>query len=93
MLGAGDTYSAGSSGGEAAHALTVNEMPPHQHPTYADVEFSACNTGNTNAWKQALVNASDPTTLDYMRTGSSGGGWAHNNMPPYLAVYMWKRVA
>ena len=93
LLGAGDTYSAGSSGGEAAHALTVNEMPPHQHPMYADAEFSAYNTGNNNAWKQALINASDPTTLDYMRTGSSGGGWAHNNMPPYLAVYMWKRVA
>ena len=93
LLGAGDTYSAGSSGGEAAHALTVNEMPPHQHPMYTDTEFSAYPTGNTNAWKQALINASNPATLDYMRTGSSGGGWAHNNMPPYLAVYMWKRVA
>lgn len=26
-------------------------------------------------------------------TGSTGGGQAHNNMPPYLAVYMWKRTA
>lgn len=93
LLGAGDTYSAGSSGGEAAHALTVNEMPPHQHPMYADEEFSAYHTGNNNAWKQALINASNSTTLDYMRTGSSGGGWAHNNMPPYLTVYMWKRVS
>lgn len=24
---------------------------------------------------------------------SVGGGQAHNNMPPYLAVYIWKRVA
>lgn len=24
---------------------------------------------------------------------SVGGGRAHNNMPPYLAVYMWKRTA
>lgn len=29
LLAADDTYTAGSSGGEAAHALTVNEMPPH----------------------------------------------------------------
>ena len=93
LLGAGDTYSAGSSGGEAAHALTVNEMPPHQHPVYADANFCAVSTGNNNLWKQALVNASNPVTVDYMRIGSSGGGWAHNNMPPYLAVYMWKRVA
>lgn len=27
------------------------------------------------------------------QTGSTGGGQAHNNMPPYLAVYMWKRTA
>ena len=60
---------------------------------YADENFSAYNTGNNNTWKQALINASNPATLDYMRTGSSGGGWAHNTMPPYLAVYMWKRVA
>ena len=93
LLGAGDAYSAGSSGGEAAHALTVNEMPPHQHPVYADADFCAVATGNNNLWKQALVNASDPAIVDYMRTGSSGGGWAHNNMPPYLAVYMWKRVS
>lgn len=25
--------------------------------------------------------------------GSTGGEAAHNNMPPYLAVYMWERIA
>lgn len=23
----------------------------------------------------------------------TGGSQAHNNMPPYLAVYMWRRTA
>jgi hypothetical protein len=26
-------------------------------------------------------------------SGSTGSGTAHNNMPPYLAVYMWQRTA
>jgi microcystin-dependent protein len=26
-------------------------------------------------------------------TGATGSNMPHNNMPPYLAVYMWKRVS
>lgn len=31
LLGAGDTYSAGSTAGEAEHTLTIDEMPAHSH--------------------------------------------------------------
>lgn len=93
LYSVGDTAFAGQQGGEIFHTLTINEMPPHQHSVYADVNFSAHPTGNNNEWKQALVNASNSVTIDYMRIGSSGGGQAHNNMPPYLTVYMWKRVS
>lgn len=26
-------------------------------------------------------------------TGRTGGGMQHNNMPPYIAIYMWRRTA
>ena len=93
LYSVGDTAFAGQQGGEISHTLTINEMPPHQHPVYADEAFCAVSTGNNNLWKQALVNASSPAIVEYMRIGSSGGGLAHNNMPPYLSVYMWQRVA
>ena len=81
-------FAAGSKGGEANHTLTVNEMPNHAHASgrgYLNV------AGGTD--KQALSNqylSGD----DYSGNSTSyiGGGAAHNNMPPYLAVYMWKRV-
>lgn len=86
LIGAGSSYSAGSTGGEATHTLTVNEMPSHSHAS-REINSSGSNSGWTYATsvskyiiQQAMIEA-------------TGGGQAHNNMPPYLAVYMWKRTA
>lgn len=85
LLGAGDTYAAGSTGGEATHKLTVAEMPKHTHEfglqAYGAEVGSVTVTGNAS---QATLNKV---------TNEAGGNSAHNNMPPYIAVYMWKRVA
>lgn len=88
LLSASSTYSALSVGGEATHTLTENEIPAHQHSIWypnAGGEQSAAigypEAGSKNTW---YAEAS--------KTSSAGGGGAHNNMPPYLAVYMWERV-
>lgn len=83
LLAAGSSYEAGAIGGEAAHTLTVSEMPSHNH-TYT---IPGNETGTS--WYGANGTAKGSP----QSSGDSGGGAAHNNMPPYLAVYMWKRVA
>ena len=86
LLAAGDTYAAGSTGGEATHRLTVDEMPSHSH----DISNAYGSSGNRIqvSWSSFTT----PSSLSGVVL-NAGGGQAHNNMPPYLAVYVWKRVA
>ena len=89
LLGADSTYTAGSTGGEATHTLKITEMPSHNHAS----GHGYVNVANGSD-KQALANQY-MSGDDYSgnSTNYSGGSAAHNNMPPYLAVYMWKRVS
>lgn len=93
LLGAGNTYEVGSEGGEAEHTLTIDEMPNHYHLTYSDHNYSAASTGNTNEWKQALVNANNHAVANGYYDLPAGGNQPHNNMPPYISVFMWTRTA
>lgn len=98
LLGAGNTYINGDTGGEATHTLTVNEMPSHRHSlrvvkdneTNSHGYFPKGNNsqGNNNGWADAIDTDNANNALGY-----TGGNQAHNNMPPYLVVYMWKRVS
>ena len=94
LLGAGSTYSNGATGGSATHKLTVNEMPSHKH---TGIEYDngnsvslseSGNTGYNISWSKT-----GNSTRSDLQTNSTGGSKAHNNMPPYLVVYMWKRTA
>lgn len=91
LLAAGDAYAEGTTGGEASHTLTVSEMPSHTH-TYLDAPHLYSERDNTLN-RIICPNGSETTNDMTYATGSAGGGAAHNNMPPYLAVYMWKRTA
>lgn len=96
LLAAGSSYSAGSTGGAATVALTVNQLPSHNHgfldywTTYWDGvaygRLAVALNGDGNGH-------SDVGTTGREYTASTGKGEAHNNMPPYLAVYVWKRTA
>lgn len=144
LIGANATYAAGSTGGEATHTLTTNEMPAHTHTGSTASAGSHTHTGSTssagshshnsgvtddvyhsfvqytsykNSSKYSFMNETSHA-VNYQSTTSSGGshshsmslnsagshthtmnlnntggGQAHNNMQPYLAVYMWTRIA
>ena len=86
LLAADDsTYKIGSTGGEATHKLTIDEMPSHNHRFQPRWEAGRASGAY---W---TYNA-DKTTGDHY-TANTGGNQAHNNMPPYLVVYIWKRIS
>lgn len=101
LLSAGDTYSSGSIGGEANHTLTTEELASHNHgwsKRYMMVSnpgaVFAINDSNFDAiaaTDNAITDGgvfATPNFIEY-----TGSNRPHNNMPPYLTVYMWKRIS
>jgi len=78
-----DFDSAEETGGAKTHTLTTSEIPSHTHTL-----DTSDNPGGTGAIE---VAGGAPTSTQ--TTQSTGGGQAHNNLQPYIVVYMWKRTA
>ena len=104
LLGRSSSYPVGSMGGEATHTLTESEMPSHDgHLSAGFVGTVPQGKGNY----KGFLNLDKMTAYGDVGRGwnvyagnemhpaseAVGGGQAHNNMPPYLSVYIWKRTA
>lgn len=100
LLSAGSTYTAGDTGGNATHShstqghtLTVDEIPSHNHP----FSYYTYNIASGNVARRFSTYSGSGTS----NTQNTGGGGSHShgdtgsasNMPPYLVVYMWTRIA
>ena len=98
LLASGNTYAPGATGGEAQVTLSIDTMPSHNHnlvkedgtvtsviawPENANAAEHINNTWGASAWPKVRAAG----------IGWTGGSQPHNNMPPYLAVYVWQRTS
>lgn len=106
VVGAGSGYAVASTGGEAAHVLTINEIPSHTHIQNAhthiqnahshlfysdgDARGSPANwpmgTGDATDYTHSVVSATATNQNATAINENTGGGAAHNNLPPYYAL-------
>lgn len=94
ILAAGTKYKAGTTGGEATHTLTAQEMPNHYHDEYVgNGNGDSSAPSGYSGWPSVNYTSDKTWWAKLAKTSVAGGGAAHNNMPPYLAAYVWQRTA
>ena len=92
IFAAGGDYASGDTGGEATHTLTIQEMPSHDHRCITDELFNVYG-GPFESDVGPASGHGYAYPFYYSFTGTKGGGKAHNNMPPYIVAYCWRRDA
>jgi hypothetical protein len=85
LWGCDENGGIGTTGGEKTHTLTENEMPSHHH--------GGVYSGNVTSTKSYAWFSTTPGTSMGYSSILTGGDQAHNNMPPYTQVSIWRRTA
>ena len=81
-----DFSSAQKTGGEKEHSLTIDEMPSHNHEIKLYESSADTNVGH-------IMRSKSITSTVNGVSERTGGNSAHNNLQPYITVYMWRRTA
>lgn len=88
LWGCDENGDIGITGGEKTHKLTTAEMPSHSHG--AVYSGNATGTKNLPWLSTGVLGTGDKLAYSAIATGDSV---AHNNMPPYVQVSIWRRTA
>lgn len=84
IIGSSSSYPCGDTGGEAKHTLSITEMPAHNHTTGTRVNWYDTTGAGVSATYVNSTNLCVDRSTNY--TGTTGSGFAHNNMQPYMAL-------
>lgn len=79
-------------GGEKEHKITIDEMPVHNH-TVRGAGRVYTLTGTSGTFRLGDDNGLQIGYVDPAYTSANGNGAPHNNLPPYITCYMFKRIA
>jgi len=83
--GSGTFDTLGATSGSETHTLSTSELPAHTH--------TVIKTGTGDQGNTAAVVSTGSSSSATFTSSSTGSGGAHNNLQPYIVVYMWKRTA
>lgn len=77
------------TGGSETVKLTKEDLPEHSHFITMSVSTGAIQ--DTNSLTNIGIK-SESGPVNYASTSNVGFNAAHENMPPYIVVYMWERT-
>ncbi|TFB14679.1 phage tail protein [Filobacillus milosensis] len=75
--------------GEEMHALTMQELPKHNHQVYASSQIADQPIAKDHVWAktEAKVYSTDQNiTMNNESLSYAGGNAGHNNMQPYIVA-------